>query len=181
MKNLPILREEKSMKTRHLTSTTAPRSGTEKPKVAQLEESLAPDDDVHVRNWGSDAVLIACVRDATPEGSAPQYGRFLIISPTVEAFEELSRQSPCITEMWIVVTGPAGSGVSQSRMGQIDEVATWTAQTPSGRSLLVLRGRNDFLLGIDDDGIFALGPSAVHWSGKGCYRGTSAPADTDTV
>lgn len=173
------------MKTRHSTSTAAARSGTDKPKVAPTEESLATDDvdvdDAHVREWGSEPVLIACVRDATPEDSAPQHGRFLIISPTVEAFEELSRQGPCITEMWILVTGPAGSGVSQSRMDRIDEVATWTAQTPSGRPLLVLRGRNGYLLGIDDDGIFCLEPSAVHWSGKGCYRGAPAPADAGAV
>jgi len=167
------------MKTRHLTSTTAPRSGTDKPRVAQLEESLAPDDDVHVRDWGSDAVLIACVKDATPEGSASQHGRLLIISPTAKAFEELSRQSPCITEMWIVAAGSVGPGVFY--IDRIDEVASWTAQTSGGCPLLVLRGRNGYLLGIDDDGIFALGPSAVHWSGKGCYRGTPAPADTDTV
>ena len=177
------------MKTRHPSATAAARSGTDKPKVAPIEESLAPDDvdvdvdvdvdDVHVREWGSEPVLIACVRDATPEGSAPQHGRLLIISPTAEAFEELSRQGPCITELWILAAGLIGPGVSY--IDRIDEVASWTAQTTGGRPLLVLRGRGGHLLGIDDDGIFALEPSAVHWSGKGCYCGAPAPADTGTV
>ena len=171
------------MKTRHPSATAAARPGTDKPKVAPIEESLAPDDvdddDVHVREWGSEPVLIACVRDATPEGSAPQHGRLLIISPTAEAFEELSRQGPCITELWILAAGLIGPGVSY--IDRIDEVASWTAQTTGGRPLLVLRGRGGHLLGIDDDGIFALEPSAVHWSGKGCYRGAPAPADAGAV
>nr|WP_181374852.1 hypothetical protein [Polaromonas sp. H6N] len=188
--NAPVLREERSMKTRHATSTAGSRSDTDKPQVAPTEESLAPDDvdvdvddaDVHVRQWGSQPVLIACVRDPTPEGSAPQPGRLLIISPTVKAFEELSRQSPCITEIWLLAAGTPGSaGPGLSHMDRIDEVASWTVQTAGGRPLLVLRGEGDYLVGIDDDGIFALGPSAVHWSGKGCYRGAPAPADAGAV
>ena len=171
------------MKTRNSTSTAAARPGTDKPKVAQTEESLAPVDvdvdDVHVRDWGSQPVLIACVRNTAPEGCAPQHGRLLIISPTAKAFEELSRQGPCITELWILMAGSIGPGVSY--VNRIDEVASWTAQTTGGRPLLVLRGRSGHLLGIDDDGIFALEPSAVHWSGKGCYRGAPAPADAGTV
>jgi hypothetical protein len=175
------------MKTRHAATTAAARPGTDKPKVPPTEESLAPDDVdvdvdvdvVHVLDWGSQPVLIACVRDAAPEGSAPQHGRLLIISPTAEAFDELSRRGPCITGMWILMAGTAGPGLSY--VDRIDEVASWTAQTTGGRPLLVLRGRGGHLLGIDDDGIFALEPSAVHWSGKGCYRGAPAPADAGTV
>ena len=69
------------MKTRHAATTAAAQSGIDKPKVAPTEESLAPDDvdvdvdDPHVREWGLQPVLIACVRDATPEGCAPQDGR----------------------------------------------------------------------------------------------------------
>ena len=175
------------MKTRHPSATAAARPGTDKPKVAPIEESLPPDDVdvdvdvVHVLDWGSQPVLIACVRDAAPEGSAPQHGRLLIISPTAKAFEELSRQSPCITEMWILMAGSAAPGLSQSRMDRIDEVTSWTAQTPGGRSLLVLHGQGGYLLGIDDGGIFALGSSAFHWSGEGRYRGAPAPADAGTV
>lgn len=171
------------MKTRHSTSTAAARSGIDKAKVAPTEESLATDDvdvdDLYVREWGSQPVLIACVRDATPEGCAPQHGRLLIISPTAEAFEELSRQGPCITEMWILAAGSIGPGVSY--VDRIDEVASWTAQTLGGRPLLVLLGRSGHLMGVDDDGIFTLKRSAIHWSGKGCYRGAPAPADAGTV
>ena len=60
--------------------------------------------------------------------------------------------------LWILAAGSAGPGVSY--MDRIDEVSSWTAQTPGGRPLIVLRGRGGHLLGIDDDGIFALGPSA---------------------
>ena len=167
------------MKTRHASATAAARSGTEKPKAVEMERSIAPGDDVYVRHWESEVVLIACIKNATPEGSPSHNKRFLIISPTAGAFDELSKQSPCISELWILAAGSVGPGVSY--MDRIDEVASWTAQTPGGRPLIVLRGRGGHLLGVDDDGIFALGPSAVHWSGEGCYRGAPAPADARTV
>ena len=98
------------MKTRHPSATAAARTGTDKPKVPPIEESLAPNDDVHVRVWGSQPVLIACVRDTTPQGCAPQHGRLLIISPTAKAFEELSRQSPCISNAVDIGGRLGGSG-----------------------------------------------------------------------
>ena len=167
------------MKTRYASATAAAQSSTEKSKVFGTAGSIFPDDDVYVRDWGSEAVLIACIKNATPEGSSSQNGRFLIISPTAGAFDELSKQSPCISELWILAAGTVGRGISY--IDRIDEVASWTAHTPSGRPLIVLRGRGGHLLGVDDDGIFALRPSSVHWSGEGCYRGAPAPADARTV
>jgi hypothetical protein len=169
------------MKTRYdsQTAAAAARSSTKKPKVVGAMGSMVPDDDVYVRELGSEAVLIACIEGATPDGSALQHGRFLIISPTAGSFDELSKQSPFISELWILAAGTVGRGVSY--IDRIDEVASWTACTPGGRPLIVLRGRGGHLLGVDDNGIFPLRPSSVHWSGEGCYRGAPDPANANTV
>lgn len=167
------------MKTRHPSATAVAQSASKKPKVVETETSIAPDDGVPLRYWESETVVIACLQNAMPEGSAPPHGRYLIISPTAEAFDELSKHSPCISQLWVLAADSAGP--SMCYMDRIAEVASWTAQTPGGRPLIVLRGQGGHLLGVDDDGMFSLCPSVVHWSGEGHYRGAPAPDNAGNV
>lgn len=161
---------------RRTSAIAAASPSSEAPETAAEEDSIGWDDETNFLGWASNAVLIALMKDCASNGSAAQDGRFVFISPSLEAFDELARESPFISELWIFVASTVGR--SGSYIDRIEEVATWTAHSPGGRPLLVLRGQTGHLLGVDDDGLFTLRTSSVHWSGEGFYQGASTPANT---
>ena len=165
------------LKTRH-ASATAARADRRTHKVVAEEPSGGWDREKDFLDWASGVVLIALIKDRVLEGSVSQDGRFLFISPNIGAFDELAEHCPHISELWIMVADTVGR--SASYVDRIVEVASWTAQTPGGRPLLVLRGQTGHLIGLDDDGPFTLRASSVHWSGEGRYQRAPTPANTST-
>ena len=163
------------LKTRHASATAAKHDRrTHKGAAKVLSSSL--DEKRNVLDWESGVVLMALIKGRPIQGGTSEDGRFLFISPSINAFDELAEQRPFISELWLLVANTEGPGVSY--VDRIEEVATWTAHTARGRPLLVLRGQTGHLLGVDDDGLFTLKTSSVHWSGEGCYQSALDPANT---
>ncbi len=122
-----------------------------------------------VLDWGADLVVIAHIEDPISEGCPTRNARFVMISPTGEAFEHMAKHNHLIISLSIMVAGMEVPDTTYS--DRIVEVSSSSARTPEGRALMLLRTESGDVIGVEDNRTFFMRSELVHWSGKGVFRG----------
>ena len=131
-------------------------------------------DDPHrkpILDWGADLVVVAHIEDPLDEIGSTRNPRFLIISPTAEAFEALATESLVIISLSIMV---AREDLGMSTYSDlITEVISCSARSPSGRPLILLYTQRGVQFCVEDNRVFYMSRQTTHWAGKGRFKGAA--------